>query len=423
MDFSLSPGSFTGIQWIPEGANPLYSQSLEPVSPSIFNPADFDAGQWAATARDAGARYLLLTAKHHDGFCLWPTEQGQHNVKYSAWRAGQGDVVGDVAEACRKAGLGFGIYLSPWDAYAWHTLKLTDSQYDDYYCGQLAELLTRYGKIMEVWFDGAGARMRKHDWIRYYSLVRELQPEAVAAISGCSDVRWVWELPEEQGLAPEPNHYLVHVGGEAKLRDQVFPFWPEELLGHDYWWPAESYMPIDRFWSGETRLSFGHRASTLRTVDELISGYHGSVGRGVNLVVNFVPDQQGRISKEEAYRFRQAGDILKDIYAENCLAGGLVSVDSEHGLWQEIDMGRPVVFDRVVLQEAIEVGQQIEAFRMLIPDGLDWRQICAGTTVGQKRIEVFQTVSTTKLRIETRIDFPVQMPVLRFVGAYLGKRQ
>ena len=150
-------GVFTGIRWIADGANPLYTRSLEPVDPAVFNPTDLDAEQWVATAKEAGMKYLMLTAKHHDGFCLWPTATSEHSVKHSPWRGGEGDVIREAAEACHTQGIGFGFYLSPWDAYAYHTLELDDAAYDEYYRQQLTELLTNYGEVMEIWWDGAGA--------------------------------------------------------------------------------------------------------------------------------------------------------------------------------------------------------------------------------------------------------------------------
>ncbi|HIC69619.1 MAG TPA: hypothetical protein EYO90_08850, partial [Candidatus Latescibacteria bacterium] len=158
------------------------------------------------------------------GFCLWPTETTPHSVQASPWRGGRGDLVGEAAEACRAAGLRFGIYLSPWDAYAWKTLGLSDAEYDQYYMRQLTELLTSYGEVTEVWWDGAGSKHRRHDWRAYYRLIKSLQPGAVIMGAGCSDVRWIWEVPEEQGLghgsqlARDPCPRFVCRGAGASWR-------------------------------------------------------------------------------------------------------------------------------------------------------------------------------------------------------------
>ena len=395
-------GVFTGILWVPDGANPLYSSSLDPVDPAVFNPTDLDAEQWVATAKGAGMKYLMLTAKHHDGFCLWPTATCEHSVKHSPWRGGKGDVVREVAEACHAHGIGFGFYLSPWDAYAYQTLKLSDAAYDEYYQQQMTELLTDYGEVMEVWWDGAGAYMRQHDWGGYYRLVKSLQPNALVAISGSSDVRWFWEMPGEQGLAPDPNWYVIHVS--ENLEEGVFRSWPTELLGQDYWWPGEAYAPIDRFWSGETGLPFGHSEDTVRSLDELLSMYHGSVGHGANLVVNFVPEPSGRLSAGQMERIREVGEVLSRIYAENLLRGGRATAstagegeqhsparaidgdpdtwwqaaDGATEAWLEVDLGRPVTFDRAVMQEVIVAGQSVQSYHLLWWDDQEWRTASVG---------------------------------------------
>ncbi len=437
-------GVFTGIRWMGDSpANPLYSSSLEPVDPAIFNPTDLDAGQWVATAKEAGMKYLMFTAKHHDGFCLWPTGTSEHSIKHSPWRDGKGDVVAEVAEACHAQGIGFGLYLSPWDAYAYHTLKLSDAEYDEYYRQQLTELLTNYGEVMEIWWDGAGANMRQHDWGSYYRLVKSLQPNTLVAVSGPSDVRWMWEVPNEAGIAPDPNWYVIRVSENSENSASFSWCWPRELWGQDYWWPAEAYAPINRFWSGETGLAFGHNQDTVRSVEELLTNYHTSVGHGANLVINFVPEPSGRLADVEVARIREAGETLRSIYAENLRCGGQITAGSAAGegekhsparatdgdpdtwwqaadgdteAWLEVDLDGPITFDRAVMQEAIVAGQRVEAYRLLWWDGQQWREGSAGTSIGHKKIDIFPAITATKVRLE--ITAAALPPTLREFGLY-----
>lgn len=440
-------GRFTGIRWVKEGANPLYSGSMEPVEARLFDPVDFDAERWASAARAGGARYLLFTAKHHDGFCLWPTSSSPYSVRASPWRGGRGDCVGELARASSAAGLRFGFYLSPWDAYAFHTLRLTDAEYDRYYLAQLEELLTGYGDIAEVWWDGAGAAFRRHDWLAYYEKVKRLQPDAVVMGAGSSDVRWIWEVPEEQGLAVDPNRYVVHIPeltpGEPK-RPGGLSLWPADLPGGDYWWPGESYLAMDRFWSGRTGLGFEEhlRTDTSSSVDDVVAAWHRTVGHGVNLVVNFVPRPRGDLPPLEVERFARAGEILCSTYETNLALGARAlagSAATGHGpemavdgspatwweasggtgdAWIEVSLGRPMRLDRIVLGEALQRGQNVESFRVLRRDGSGWQPLAEGLTIGHKRIARFPPVTATGIRVELSSGgSPV---ALRNLGLYLG---
>lgn len=435
-------GIFTAIQWVPENSNPLYSNSLEPVNPDIFCPGDLDAAQWVEAAKESGMRYVMVTAKHHDGFCLWPTAFGEHSVKHSTWQNGEGDVIREVADACHSQNIAFGIYLSPWDAYAYHTLKLSDAEYDEYYCGQLSELLTNYGDVREVWWDGAGSQLRRHNWNSYYDLVKSIQPNAVVAMSGPADIRWFWEMPEEQGFASEPNWYVVHVDKTVQNHDSIPRNWSEDLLDKDYWWPAEAYAPIDKFWSGETRLPFGHGKDTVRTVEELLEVYHGSVGRGSNLVINFVPGQNGRISSLQVDRISEMGRTLKRLYKENLLRKGQIEalVDNKtHGAaqvidgnpntqWQgpegstearlEVSLREPVRFDRMLIQEGIALGQRIRSYSFQASVAGEWKILSTGTSIGHKKIDIFPPVTSSEMRLE--IVSNMLPPCIREMGIYNG---
>ena len=407
-------GRFNGITWCPEGANPLYSRSLESADPGIFNPVDFDAGQWAETAALGGARYLILTAKHHEGFCLWPT-------KTTPFRA-QRDLVGEVAAACEAQGIGRGIYLSPWDVHAWHNLKLSDAEYDDYYQQQLTELLSGYGPITEIWWDGAGSKHRRHNWRSYYRLVKTLQPNAVIMGAGCSDVRWVWEMPEEQGLGLDPNWHVVHI--PEKAPDEVerpggLSLWPQDQPAGDYWWPAESYLAMDRFWSGETGLTFAEHLGkdTAHTAEEVVEAWHRTVGYGLNLVVNFVPRPGGDLVASERASFAEAGKRIRSMYADDLARGAEVAVGEG---WWEADLGRAVEFDRVVLREEIREGQSIDGFRVFAGDDKGWDEVGGGGTVGRQRIVVFPVVRAERVRVEFTTVGGAKGK-LRSVGVYRGE--
>jgi alpha-L-fucosidase len=377
-------------------------------------------------------KFLVLTAKHHDGFCLWPTESSDYSVAAGSWRGGRGDIVKEVAAACHAQGIGFGIYLSPWDAYAWKVLKLDDAAYDSYYKQQLTELLTNYGPVMSVYWDGAGAQSRKHDWVEYYRLVKSLQSDTLVAWAGPSDIRWIWEKvsagnapfgEDESGLAPDPLWNVVNVEEHPK-KDSPLAMWPRELCGNDYWWPAQAYTPIDSFWSGETGLPFGHKQDTVKSIDALTKIYHSSIGRGAGLVINFVPNKRGLLDDVQVRRVRHLGESIRHTYARDLIAGheigassvldedhaARMAIDADPGTWWqaqdgvtdawlEVDTKQPVTFERVVMQEAIVCGQRIRAYQVLCWDGTRWQPLSAGTSIGHKKIDVFRRVTAGKVRL------------------------
>jgi len=235
--------------------------------PKLFNPIELDARQWVQVAKDAGFKYMILTAKHHDGFCLWPSEYTEHSVKNSPWRAGKGDVVRELADACQEAGMKMGIYLSPWDR---HEQTYGDSPvYNQYFRNQLTELLTNYGEISEVWFDGAcgegpNGRRQEYDWQSYYEVIRKLQPNAVIAICG-PDIRWVGN---EDGVARETEwsvqdaNPVIHKDIEGKV-----------------WYPAECDVSIRPGW-------FWHKSQDdkVKSLEHLLDIYYKSVGRNRTLL-------------------------------------------------------------------------------------------------------------------------------------------
>ena len=406
--------------------------------PALFNPADFDARQWARVLRQAGMKLVVLTAKHHDGFCLWPSRRTGHSVRRSPWRRGRGDVVREVAAACRAEGLRFGIYLSPWDR---HEPAYGDSPaYNRFYRAQLRELLTGYGPVDEVWFDGAcgegpNGKKQVYDWPSYYRVVRELQPRAV--ISGMApDVRWVGT---ESGIGREtewsvlplalPGLPAAFPGKGPNPLDAVFV--PRDLTVADLggrdrlaaasllaWYPAEADVSIRPGW-------FHHPAEDgrVKTPEELADLYFQSVGRNAVLLLNVPPDRRGRIAEADIRSLLGMRTILDATFRTDLAAGAAVTASSEAAgheaaavthskageywttpdgvetAWLELDLGPPAVFDCVLLQEAIQAGQRVEQFRLEAWQESGWEAVARGTTVGYKRLLRFDPVTARRVRL------------------------
>ncbi len=386
-------------------------------SPDSFNPTEFDARQWARAARSAGMNYLVVTAKHHDGFCLWPTQQTDYCVRSSKWRDGKGDVIREVADACHEVGIKLGIYLSPWDR---HEPTYADNEaYDRFYMAQMTELLTNYGEVAVWWADGAGGEGHVYDWPAYYRRLKQLQPKCLWTIAGVADLRWVGN---EDGFAPDPMWNVVDVGGQ------------------DYWWPAECDARIRANW-------FWHPtdADTLKSVDYLLKMYHGSVGRGANLLLNVAPDDRGLLPAQDVERLREFGQAVQAIYADDLLKkkttrassaprghGAAKAVDGKRNTywlageedtesWIEVRANRPLTFDRVVIQEAIQLGQRVREYAIEVPDGERWTPIHSGTSIGHKKIDILgEPVTARRIRLVLRATAP---PGLRQFAAYLAPQE
>ena len=277
-------------------------------SPDIFNPTGFDAEQIVSTAKMAGMKGLILTCKHHDGFCLWPSKFTDHSVKSSPWQEGKGDVVREISEACRRHGLKFGVYLSPWDR---NHADYGEKVYVDYYRNQLKELLTNYGSVFEVWWDGAnggdgyygGARETRiidrstyYDWDETAQIVRELQPEAVIFSDAGPDIRWVGN---EKGFAGDPcwqTYSPTPREGETKAGPGTANYL-EATNGHrdgKFWLPAEACVSIRPGW-------FWHedQDDRVRSPENIIDLYYSSIGRGATLLLNLPPDRRGLIHEND----------------------------------------------------------------------------------------------------------------------------
>lgn len=399
--------------------------------PKLFDPTDFDAGQWAEAVKAAGIRGLIVTAKHHDGFCLWPSRFTEHSVKNSPWRDGKGDVVGEVAEACRKSGLRFGVYLSPWDR---HEPSYGDSpRYNEHFKNQLRELLTGYGEISEVWFDGActegpNGKRQVYDWEGYYALIRELQPGAAISIMG-PDARWIGN---EAGVTRESEWSVIPVarfdnlpdeknpGGIAGLDAQAADLGSFGRIaavarqgGRLIWYPGQVDVSIRPGW-------FYHAAENdkVKTLEQLLDIYYTSVGGNAQLLLNIPPDKRGRIHENDVRRLKELGDRLRATFAVNLAASAKMSMAFKMELVDgisdqgraygyskrydhvfELDLGGPKLFNVAMMKEDLREGQRIERFVLEAWDGNGWKEVAQGTTVGWKKLLRFPAVEATKVRV------------------------
>ncbi len=363
-------------------------------SPDLFAPSDFDAEQWVATLKNAGFKLVILTAKHHDGFCLWPTSTTDHSVASSGWLEGKGDVVKALREACDKYDMKLGLYLSPWDRNA--PCYGDSEKYNDMFVAQLSELLGNYGKIDEVWFDGAcgegpNGKRQEYDWERFRKVMEELQPDAVLAITG-DDVRWVGN---EDGMGREtewsvtplvPTIYPWSGAANDSLGINVMSgdLGSRELLAKAetlHWWPSEVDVSIRPGW-------FFHPDEKPKSVRELADIYMQSVGRNSTLLLNIPPDRRGRIAPSDSLRLMEfKGWMDRNFSAPLGSGDGTVKFDA------------PVAVNCVLLGEDISKGQRVESF---IVEGLSdgvWKPLADGTTIGYRRILTFEPADVEAVRV------------------------
>lgn len=432
----FTTNTFTGREWGNGDENE-----------SVFNPTSLDAGQWARTLKETGFKTLILTCKHHDGFCLWPSKYTEHSVKNSPFRKGKGDVVREVSDACRKYGLHFGVYLSPWDR---NHAEYGRPAYVEYYRNQLKELFTQYGPIFEMWFDGAnggsgyygGARETRkingatyYDWPTTLAFVRTMQPNVIFFSDAGPGVRWVGN---ERGIAGETNWNTISTdtlfAGKAGV---------EDLLNHgspdgNKWVPAEVDVSIRPGW-------FYHREedSLVKTPERLFQIYLSSVGRGSTLLLNVPPDQRGLLHENDVMALKGFRKLLNKEFAVNLAKGARVKASSYRGnakefsaqnvvdsnpdsYWAtddnvttgslEIDLGKISTVKYVILQEYIRLGQRVSSFIIEARKGDSWERIAAGTTIGYKRILSIPSTKTNKIKVT--ITSSKACPVISTIAVY-----
>ncbi len=371
-------------------------------SPSIFSPTKFDAKQWATALKAAGFKLAILTAKHHDGFCLWPSKYTEHSVKNSPWKNGQGDIVREVADACRAAGLKFGFYLSPWDR---HEPSYGTAAYNDFYKNQLRELLTEYGEMYEVWFDGAkgeNAKDMHYDFEGYWAMVRELQPKAVMFSDVGPDVRWVGN---EAGNGGETCWSTIITQGMAPgVADATYLNRGDEY--GDKWIPAETDVSIRPGWFYHPK-----EDDKVRSPQNLVNLYYQSVGRNSLLLLNIPPNREGLLSAQDVTNIKEFRSILDETFKKNLAKKGKKLAKLTDGEFntaiplttmqaQVLELGKkPLRFDRIALQENILNGQRIAEAKLEYWSGGQWKELATFSTIGYKRLLRFKPIETNKLRI------------------------
>ncbi len=379
-------------------------------SPDTFNPSDFDPDQWMAAIAASGARYVVLVAKHHDGFCLWPTDQTTYSVKSSPWRNGHGDVVGDVARAARKHGLKFGVYLSPWDR---HDPRYLDSAaYDTYYNSELEELATRYGDLVEFWLDGAGSAGHVYNFPRILETLRTYQPNTVvfadAALFDYGDARWVGN---ESGFVNYENWNVL------------------DRHGYLRWRPVEADTPLRKnhwFWHPNDE-------SSLKSLPELLETYDQTVGHGAQLMLGLAPDRRGLLPASDVTRLQEFGHALQARRAANLVvsAHGQPADPTQSPIldgdpdtqWTappgattatvEFTFPTPITFDHALTMEGLVTGQHILRYSIDTwnPTTSRWTPITQGQAIGHTKIDSFPPVTASRIRLNILSSTP--SPTLR----------
>jgi alpha-L-fucosidase len=363
--------------------------------PAAFAPSDFDALQWARTFAQAGMRGVVLTCKHHDGFCLWPTATTAHCVKASPWQGGKGDVVREVANACRALGLAFGVYLSPWDR---HEPTFGTPAYNGVFQAQLRELCTGYGPLFEVWFDGAHCPADDpalFDWQAHFRRVRELQPMAVIAITG-PDVRWVGNeagrtRAQEWSVLPldtddagtfEQSRAAWQALWRLRDRNQTDDLGSRARLAGARrlcWWPAETDVSIRPGWFWHA-----HEDAQVKPLARLLDCWYGAAGGNAVLLLNVPADRRGRIPDPDVAVLRDLGEVLRATFAQDLAADAQRKTYSKAG---EVYFQEPRTVDVIELREdTAAAGQRVERFRIDTWDGQAWRELATGGTVGHRRL-------------------------------------
>lgn len=397
-----------------------------------FNPTALDANQWVNTAKDAGMKLVLLTCKHHDGFCLWPSKYTDFTVAVTPWKDGKGDLVRDVSEACEKEDLKFGVYLSPWDMN--HPDYGTE-KYNDFFINQLTELLTEYGTIDEVWFDGANGvgpngKKQVYDWDRYYTLIRKLQPNAVIAIMG-PDVRWVgnesgYGRDTEWSVMPASATSLSSIAESSQQEAGTGTFlpnfnWQKDDLGSRevlkdakgaIWFPSEVDVSIRPGWYYSAS-----QDAHVKSPKHLIDIYYNSIGKNSLLLLNLPPDQRGLIHENDVNSLTEMTRILKETFKDDLATQGKMRTKDSI---TQLEFDEPITFDRLMVQEDVMKGQRVERFVLEYWKNSEWIEAANATTIGYKRILRFDPVTTDKVRLvikETRAT-----PHILNIGLYKSSK-
>lgn len=391
--------TFTGREW-GDGAE----------DPVIFNPTSLDCEQWVRTLKESGFKMAIITAKHHDGFCLWPTKTTRHSVASSSWKGGKGDVVRELRDACKKYGIKFGVYLSPWDRNA--SCYGDSPAYNQFFIEQLTELLTNYGEVHEVWFDGANGegpngKKQIYDWDAILKTIRRLQPKAVTAIMG-DDVRWVGN---ERGIGRETEWSATALtpgiyprSGEQNKKLGIYGK-AKDLGGRDivaratelFWYPSEVDVSIRPGW-------FYHadQDKQVKSLNHLTDIYFKSVGYNSVLLLNIPPDLRGVINENDVQRLKEFSSYLKKTFARNYVLKGNEAWHGTSGTVRQYDMQKDALVNAFMIQEDISKGQRVESFLVEAYKDGSWIHMAEGTTVGYKRLVRFSDTRPERIRVTIR---------------------
>jgi len=402
----FGPNTFTGKEW-GEGDEPE----------DIFNPTELDCRQWCRIAKASGAKGIIITAKHHDGFCLWPSKYSKHTVRESKWKDGKGDVLKELSQACREFGLKFGVYISPWDRN--HPDYGTE-KYNDVFVGMMKEIFQNYGPIWELWWDGANGegpngKKQEYDWRRYENTVRQLSPKTVVFSDIGPDIRWVGN---ENGFVGDPNWNFLDTAGYK--RGIGAP--ANDTLNHGnyngkHWMPAECDVSIRPGWFyRETE------DNKVKSPEKLFDIYLKSVGRGANLLLNVPPDKRGLIHAADSAVLMHFKKLREESFANNLLKGadsyyefsqkdlhykplllrGFDTTSAYYGINLQnfiVQLSQPVKTNCIVLREAIHLGQSIRRFSIVLYNNDKPIGEVQGTSVGRKRILTFPATTITSFRV------------------------
>jgi len=412
--------------------------------PSTFNPSELDTDQWARIIKDSGMRGIIITAKHHDGFSLWPSIYTEHSVKNSPWKNGKGDLIRDLSKSCKKYNLKLGIYLSPWDR---NHKDYGSRNYITYFRNQLTELLTNYGDIFEVWFDGANGgsgyygganEIRKvnkktyYDWINTHKIIRKLQPNAVIFSDAGPDVRWVGN---EKGYASKTTWSNIY-------RDSLYggmPDYNKFSSGQEFgthFIPTETDVSIRPGWYYHPEEN-----DKVKTLDKLIDIYFNSIGLNSSLLLNIPVDKRGLIHENDTQRMLELGDFIKNTFNKNLMEGSIIEFNNRsHPINKIIDKNintfypfesnytniinitieKEKLVDVFEISENINLGQRIKEFRFEIKVNEKWVTIEKGTTIGKKRLIKFKPLIVKDLRF-TIVDSK-DIPLISEIGLYKSSK-
>lgn len=401
----FGPNTFSGLEW---------GHGTE--DPRSFNPTELDCRQWARAFKSAGMTGVIITAKHHDGFCLWPSKFSTHTVAQSGWKEGKGDVLRELSAACRAEGLKMGVYLSPWDRN--HPAYGTP-QYNAIFASMLEEVLTGYGPIFEVWFDGANGegpngKRQEYDWKLFVDTVRKHQPKAVIFSDAGPDIRWVGN---EAGYASETNWNSLHRSRYVPGTPLYAELGEGQEDGPD-WVPAECDVSIRPGWFWRAS-----EDEKVKPLEQLLDIWYGSVGRGSNLLLNVPPDSRGLIAESDVARLAELGAVLRSEFSKPIRISKAISDGSwEDGFGPEkavdgreetywagarnsrsgeltITLPQCSEFTRIEIREPIELGQRVRRFDVQAETSHGWRTIARGTTIGNRRLFRIEPVSAKRVRL------------------------